>query len=155
MFVQFRHTNATTGVTLLLNNDYYPFTKTLDTHIELSDRPKTANLLRPGQAPVYTFGRNRIWHVEGDIVAASMADYDAHRILLLNNILPAANPTSRWTGIITVDDENGFSYTSLVSLTSHSVPMEPLYPSVNSYMFEWESDDPFVYRVSDGAAMYI
>lgn len=155
MFVGFIHKNATTNLSLTLNDDSYPFTKTLDTHCEMSERPRTPKTLQPGQTATYTLARNRIWHVEGDIVASSMANYDAKRIALLNNILPVANPAVRYTAELTVTDENSHSYISLVSLVAYSCPVEPLYPGVGAYMFEWEADDPFVYRVSDGKAMYI
>lgn len=157
MFVEFKYTSIETILTIELNAEggNYPFTKQVDTHCEMSERPRTAKLLQPGQSPVYTFARNRIWHVEGDIMTQNMGDYDAARLLLLNHILPTANPTFRFMGTITVSDENGHEYYSNVSLTSYSVPVEPLYPGVGSYMFEWESDDPFVYRLGDGRAMYI
>ena len=155
MFVEFTHINAETGVEISLNTLQFPFTQQLDTHCEMSDRPKTAKALAPGQSPVFTFARNRIWHAEGDIIGKTMAEYDSLRLRLLNLILPSPAPTVRFTGIIKVSDENDNWYTSIVTLTSYSVPVVPLYPAVGAYMFEWESDDPFVYNFVTGEPTYI
>lgn len=156
MFVDFSiTTTAETPVTLDLNGDTYPFTEQVDTHCEMSDRPTLPKLLAPGQTPVYTFAKNRIWHVEGHIIGADMAGYDTARLALLNAALPIAVPTTFYTAIITVSDENGNSYTSNATLTSYSMPEVPLSPAYGAYMLEWESDDPFVYRVSDSLATYV
>jgi hypothetical protein len=159
MFVEFSITDTVTPFpnTLALNADdkTYPFTKTLDTHCEMSERPKTPKLLAPGQWPVFTYARNRIWHVEGDIIGTDMADYDAQRLALLAIVMPPAVAIQRYTAILTVGDENGNFYTSEATLTSYSIPVEPLYPAVNSYMLEWEADDPFCYRVSDGIPVFL
>lgn len=133
----------------------YPATL-IDTHCEMSDRPRTAKQTQPGQSPVYTFARNRIWHVEGDILGTGMADYDTKRLALLAAIMPAAAPLDRFTGTIQVTDANSNVYESQVSLTSHSVPVAALYPGTSTYMFEWESDDPFVYTPAiGGTPVYI
>ena len=133
------------GSALSLNDATYPFTVTLDTHCEMSERPRTPKQSLPGQYPVFTYARNRIWHAEGDIIGVDMADYDVKRLALLAAILPPAAPTARYTGTIETVDGAGTTYQSLVTLTSYSCPVVPLYPSVGTYMFEWESDDPFVY----------
>lgn len=143
------------GSPFSLNVASYPATM-IDTHCEMSDRPRTAKQTQPGQSPVYTFARNRIWHIEGEILGSSMAGYDTNRLELLAALMPAAAPLDRYTHLIHVTDENGHTYESKASLTSHSVPVAALYPGVGSYMFEWESDDPFCYTPNiTGTAVYI
>lgn len=155
MFVVFQVTPPG-GSPFTLNDDIFPATL-LDTHCEMSDRPRTPKQTAPGQWPVYTFARNRIWHIEGEILGTSMADYDTHRSDLVNAILPSAAPLDRYTSLIHVSDENGNTFESKASLTSYSVPVAALYPGVGSYMFEWESDDPFVYLpdITTGSPVYI
>jgi hypothetical protein len=150
MFETFSIIDTVGPTTLVLNSDIYPFTVQCDTHCEMSDRPRTPKQQLPGQFPVYTYARNRIWHIEGDIIGADMAAYDVNRLALLAIIMPPASPTQRYTGIIETVDGAGTVYQSEVTLTSYSVPVVPLYPGVGTYMFEWESDDPFVYTPSIG-----
>lgn len=148
MFVTFTVTPPG-GSPFALNDESFP-ANLVDTHCEMSDRPRTPKQSQPGQYPVYTFARNRIWHIEGDILGTDMADYDTKRIALLNSgILPLAVPTTRYTSTITVTAETGDTFTSIVTLTSYSIPVAALYPGVGTYMFEWESDDPFVYDLSN------
>lgn len=155
MFVTFK-IQDNGGLHLELNGDdnKYPFTKEVDTHCEMTDRPKQPKLQKAGQWPVFTYAQNRIWHVEGSINRQTMAEYDAARLLLLKRIMPPATTTHRHTGKIITTDENGHTYTSIVTLLQYSIPVVPLYPSVGEYMIEWESDDPFVYD-EGGNPVYI
>jgi hypothetical protein len=153
MFVSFVHTDNSGG-SFSLNTVNYPLNQ-VDTHVEMSDRPVVAKQQIAGQWGVYTYSQKRIWHVEGDIMGQSMAHYDQLRRNLLNALLPQAITNRTYTGTVQVTDETPETFTSLVTLVTYSLIQEGLYPSRSPFMFEWESDDPFVYKTSDGLPTYI
>jgi hypothetical protein len=158
MFVSFQVTN-TLGSTLNINDGAAYALQVADTHCEMSERPKTPKLQTAGNWPVFTYARARIWHVEGEIIGTSMADYDAKRLNLVQLVMPqppVGISSYRYTARIQVTDENGNSYQdSAASLTSYSMPVQALYPGIGPFMLEWESDNPFVIRLSDSANVFI
>ena len=155
MFVSFQVTNNL-GTTVNINDGTTYSLETADTHCEMSDRPKTPKLQMAGQWPVYTYARRRIWHVEGQILGQNMADYDTKRLALIHLIIPQETTVLRYTAQIQVTDQNGNSYIdSSASLTSYTMPVAAMYPGIGDFMIEWESDNPFVIRLSDSTHQYI
>lgn len=133
------------GQSVVLNDDTYPlqmFDSTVETQTDERLRPAQHGLFN-----TYTFMGKRVVHMEGDIFAASSADFLVKRQRLIGPFIPTPEYGSRSVGYLQIK-YTGLSETITCECYLDGLPQAPLEalsPSRGTFAVTLQAFDPTLY----------
>lgn len=136
------------GATLLFNENDTPF-KAFDTDVEMRTF-EAQKAQQHGLYPAETYYGKRTFHVEGDLLLNSSAEYMTKRLSLQSALLARPHLKQKKIGTLYITwDGISEELSSDCTLDGYpSLPIQAMQPARGDYMINWKSFDPRCYGVS-------